>query len=238
MANKFTIAVAGMAAELAAEPRWQPYAEYLEIRAGGTYDKARKAACEVAAESFVEIARHWPYKERQRFSLWLMDRAGRVMEQIGSARNSSGGRSFVSPQVVIDAILLPTVAEWCEREPGNPEPHFWAGLYSLLSFNPDRHPVTYLKEAIRLDPAYAPAREALARHILEAISYNQHELPSGYLRDDPEDDLLSLREAEELVAEPVDASARGILQERISILRSAAENWIEHRRRRASEPPR
>jgi hypothetical protein len=167
-----------------------------------------------------------------------MDRAGQVLERIGSARNSSSGRSFVSPHVVVDTILLPTVAEWCEREPGNPEPHFWARLYSLLLFSPDRHPVTCLKKAIRLDPGYAPAREALARHMLEAISYDPHELPSEYLRDEPEDDLLSLRVAEELVAEPVDAGVRGSLQERISTLRSAAENWIEHRRKRASEPPR
>ena len=165
MSDKFATAMVGMASELAAEPLWQPYAEYLELRGNRVQERARQAA-----ESFVEVARHWPYEERKRFSLWLMDRAGWVAEQIGSTRNSRRGRSFMSPQVVIDTILLPTLAEWCEREPGKAEPHFWAGFYSLLSFNPDRHPVTCLREAIRLDPAYVPARETLARHILEAIS--------------------------------------------------------------------
>jgi hypothetical protein len=234
MFGKIATAIVSMASELAAEPLWQPYAEFLELRA----NRAQERALQAAAESFVEVARHWPYEERKRFSLWLMDRAARVMEQIGRPRNSSRLRSVVSPAVVIDTILLPTLAEWCEREPGKAEPHFWAGLYSARSYNPDRHPVTCLREAIRLDPTYVPAREALARHILEAISDNQHELPSGYLRDGPEDDLLSLREVEELVAEPVDAGVRGSLQERISTLRSAAENWIEHRRKRASEAPR
>lgn len=238
MANKFTIAVAGMTAELATEPQWQPYAEYLEIRAGGTYDKARKDACERAAESFVEIARHWPYKERKRFSLWLMERAGQVAEQIGGARNSSRGREFVSLNVVIEKILLPMLREWRGYEPSNPEPHFWEGLYSFLLWDPNRHPVTCLKEALLLDFAYAPAREALARHILDAISYNQHELPSGYLHDTPEDDLASLREVEELLAEPVDLGVRDSLQERIAALRNAAEEWIKRRRKKVSEPQR
>ena len=60
----------GIAAELAAKAKWQAYAEYLEIRAGDRYDKARKDACERAAENLVQIAWHWPYKKRQLFSLW------------------------------------------------------------------------------------------------------------------------------------------------------------------------
>jgi len=232
MPSKFTVAMVGMASELAAEPLWQSYAEYLELRGNQVQGRALQAAA-----SFAEAARHWPYEERKRFSLWLMDRAGRVNEQIGSVRNTSGIRGFVSPNVVVDTLLLPTLAEWCEREPDSPEPHFWAGLYSLLSFNPDRHPVTCLREAIRLDPAHVPAREALARLILDAINYNQHELPSGYLCDTPEDDLASLREVEELLAEPLDPGIRGSLQDRILIQRSAAENWIEHRRTRGSRVP-
>jgi len=219
-----------MASELAAEPLWQPYAEYLLLRGNRVQEGARQAAA-----SFVEVARHWPFEERKRFSLWLMDRAGRMMEQSGSTRSTTGLRSLVSPKVVVDTILLPTLNEWCQREPGKAEPLFWAGLYSFLSFNPDRHPVTWLREAIRLDPAHVPARETLARHLLEVISYNQHELPSGYLRDDPEDDLLSLCEVEDLIAEPVDALVRSSLQERISTLRNTVENWIEHRRKRACE---
>jgi hypothetical protein len=64
-----------------------------------------------AAENFVKLARRWPYEERQRFSLWLMDRAGQVLEHIGSASNGNRGRLFVSPQVIIDTVLLPTLAE-------------------------------------------------------------------------------------------------------------------------------
>ncbi len=67
---------------------------------------------------------------------------------------------------------------------------------------------------MRLDPTYVPAREALAWHILAAIGYDQHELPSGYFRDEPDDDLLSLHEVEALLADPVDANVRASLQDR------------------------
>lgn len=233
MPDKFATAMTDMASELAAEPLWQPYAEYLILRGDRQTERARKAA-----DNFVEVARHWPFDERKRFSLWLMRRSGGVIEKIGSSNYSSRGRSFVSPQIVIDAILLPTLSEWCERDPGSAEPHFWAGLYSFESLNPDRHPVTWLREAIRLDPTYVAAREALARHILEAIHYNQHELPSGYLRENPEADLLSLREVDELLAEPVDAEVRGSLQEWILTLRNGAKNWIEHCRKTTADASR
>jgi hypothetical protein len=89
MSDKFATAMVGMASELAAEPLWQPYAEYLELRGNRVQERARQAA-----ESFVEVARHWPYEERKRFSLWLMDRAGRVVEQIGSIVGGGGHGRF------------------------------------------------------------------------------------------------------------------------------------------------
>jgi hypothetical protein len=87
------------------------------------------------------------------------------------------------------------------------QPHFWLALYDH-----NEHPGRSLREAIRLDPAYGPARAALAQLILKEIECNQHELPSGYLGN-PADDLIALSEAQVLVAKSVEPPVRARLEE-------------------------
>ncbi len=164
------------------------------------------------------------FEERKRFSLWLMNSTGPVIERFGRSkyrsRATTGGPGIFAPRLVVVAILLPTLVEWRRRDPLNPEPHFWLALYDH-----DENPVSSLREALRLDPAYGPARAALAEHILEYIKYNQHELPSGYLGN-PADDLIALGEAQVLVAESVESSIRACVEEQILTLRAIAEDWI------------
>jgi hypothetical protein len=211
--NKFHDAMNSLAADIANEPSWRIYADWCKARANDLRDQSA-----VAAEQFVEVAQGWSFEERKRFGLWLMDSSGRVLERCGRSkyhsRASLGGPGIEAPRIVEVAILLPTLIEWRRREPTNPEPHFWLALYDH-----NEH------AAFRLDPAYGPARAALAEHVLEYMKYNQHELPSGYLGN-PADDLIALDKARAWVAESVDPPVRASVEDQVSILRAIAEDWI------------
>jgi hypothetical protein len=217
--NKLRDAMTSQSAEIANEPSWRLYADYCEARANDLRDH-----CGVVAEQFVEAAQGWPFEEKMRFSLWLMNSTGRVIEHTGRSKYESratlGGPGIFAPRIVVVAIVLPTLIEWRKREPTNPEPHFWLALYDH-----DEHPEPGLRETLRLDPAYGPARAALAQHILQCIKFNQHELPSGYLGK-PADDLIDLGEAQALVAESVEPPVRACVEEQISILRANADDWL------------
>jgi hypothetical protein len=208
---------AEMAAELASEANWQLLAEYCKARSFNLRDRAA-----MIAEQIIEVARTWSFEERKRFGLWIMHRTGSAMERGGKLRYdlrySIGGDGLFAPRRVVEATLLPSLLEWCEREPTNPEPHFWLGLYGN---NPGR----YLREAFRLNPHFSPAGVALATLIVRGIEYNQHELPSGYLGD-PVDDLRSLGEAEAFLANVIDPSVRVPVEERVTILKQIARDWI------------
>jgi hypothetical protein len=89
----------------------------------------------------------------------------------------------------------------------------------------DDNPRPDLRKAIRLDPAHGAARAALALLFINAVDYDQHELPSGYVGE-PTDDLLALVEADAFLTEFVDPPVRADLKAKISNLRAAAEDWI------------
>jgi hypothetical protein len=206
-----------IAAELKHEPAWKSYGEYCELR-GQRHNEAAR----VAAERFLDYARSWDFETRKRFSQWLMDRTARVMKRCGRSRYAIGGQGLIASPEVIKALLLPTLVEWRNKEPNNPDPHFWLGIYGV--YRADDLPAVSLQEAIRLNPAHGPARAALIGHILDAVSYAQHELPSGYLGE-PADDLVSLNEAEAFLTDAIEPPVKKLLLERISRLRSAAKTF-------------
>jgi hypothetical protein len=218
LSNKWYDVMTSISAEITNEPSWRLYADYCKARANNPCDNSL-----IVVEQFVEVAQGWSFEEKKRFSLWLMNSAGRIMERFGrskyESRAATGGPGIFAPRIVVWAILLPTLVEWRRKEPTNPEPHFWLALYDH-----NEHPARNLREAIRLDPDYGPARLALAQHILKYIEYNQHELPSGYLGD-PADDLIALSEALVLVAESVEPPIRARLEEQILLRRAIAEDW-------------
>jgi hypothetical protein len=219
VSTKWHDVMTSVSAEIANEPSWRLYADYCKARANDHRDHAT-----VVAELFVELGQGWSFEEKRRFGLWLMNSTGPIMERFGQSkyesRATAGGPGIFAPRIVVWAILLPMLVEWRRKEPTNPEPHFWLALYDH-----NEHPAQSLREAIRLDPAYGPARAALARHILKSIEYNQHELPSGYLGN-PDDDLIALGEAQVLVAESVEPPVRARLEEQILLLRAIAEDWV------------
>jgi hypothetical protein len=208
----------GLAADIALETQWTGYADWCVAR--GNWELA--AAAEAAAR-FVETALHWSFEERRRFSLWLVNSAGAVYDTFGrsrfKARFSTGGPGLFAPTVVIDAVVRPTLQAWRDEEPGNAEPRFWLGLYG-------KTPWQDLREAVRLDPAHGPARAALGWLTLDAVEYNQHELPLFYIGD-PARDLADLAEAEALVAQCGEEALRTSLEPKLSDLRRVAADWIE-----------
>jgi hypothetical protein len=154
-----------------------------------------------------------------------MNSTGLLMDRCGfsrfRSRFSTGGPGRFAPRTVVETVLLPTLIEWRRKEPSNSEPHFWVGIYGSDGRSS-------LREPVRLDPAHGPSRAALAIRLLRAVDYAQHELPSGYIGD-PADDLITLTEAESLVAEAADPVVRSSLEEQISALRATAEDWIRLR---------
>ena len=68
-------------AEIAHEPSWRLYAGYCTARANNPHDHAR-----VVVEQFVKVSEGWSFEEKNRFSLWLMDSTGRIMERFGLSK--------------------------------------------------------------------------------------------------------------------------------------------------------
>jgi hypothetical protein len=206
-----------MAAELIMEPGWKLLAEYCQARENKLHDHAAMIAAEI-----VEVARNWPFEERKRFSLWLAHFTGSAGERSGlsqySPRFSTGGPGLFAPRRVVHGVLMPTFVEWSAKEPLNPEPQYWLGLYG-------EDPEPRLRQAISLDPNHGPARAVLAGIFLGGVQYAQHELPSGYLGD-PIDDLIVLNEAKALLTDAVEPSVRLPLEEKLFMLEATARDWI------------
>ena len=214
MADKLSEKMLSVAHEASQDDLWRPLASYYELRAQGRRDDANQAA-----ERFAASARLWPFEERKRFGLWFMNRTG---DLLGRSRLKSryiiAGSGLFAPQVVVEAVLWPTLAEWAQQEPDNPEPWFWRGLYEEGGWD-------HIGRALRLHPTYGPACAAKIEMILTAVEYDQHELPSGYLNDLTED-LSSLSEAERLAAHVDGPAYRQELEQRIGLRRAIAEDWI------------
>ena len=217
----FAEAMIATAAQMQGELAWKPLAEYFELRGNKHYKRATEIADQVCKD-----ARQWPFQERLRFSLWVLDQTKHICEKLGRSDLDGGLHGIVLLRSWIEEILLPAFVEWRGNEPSNAEPYFQLGLFRTFAL--DEHPSINLREAMRLDPSHARAHEALARFIIEAIGGSQHELPSGYLGD-PADDLLSLKEVETLLDNRIDANVRRLLDERVSRLRMDAEDWIRLR---------
>jgi hypothetical protein len=111
VSNKFRDAMNSLSAEIASEPSWRLYADYCKARAN---DFRNQSA--VAVEQFVKVAQGWPFEEKKRFSLWLMNSTGWITERCGGSKYCSratlSGPGIFAPRIVEVAILLPTLVEW------------------------------------------------------------------------------------------------------------------------------
>jgi hypothetical protein len=79
---------------------WRLYADYCHARAKNPGDHST-----VVAEQFVKVAQEWSFEEKKRFSLWLMNSTGRIMECLGrskyESRAGTGGPGIFAPRIVV-----------------------------------------------------------------------------------------------------------------------------------------
>ncbi len=224
MPSRYFDIMANLAVQASREPTWWYYADYCKSRA-----KELKERSSLRAVQFSRTAMEWSFDDRKKFSIWCMSWGGWARENYGhskyESRATAGGRGLIEPRIVIMTILIPTLIQWCDQEPDDPEPHYWLALYDH-----SKHPAAGFREAIRLDPTFGPARAALAEHIAKYIKGNQHDVPSRYMGT-PADDLADLAEAAKLLTAAVEAPARASLGKEIATLRRVAEDWLKLRTR-------
>jgi hypothetical protein len=77
-------------------------------------------------------------------------------------------------------LVEPLLEEWIGRDPSDFLPHLWLGT------------ISHLWEAHRLEPDNADVRWQLVLKVLKVIQYEMHELPIGFLGDDPDGSYATL----------------------------------------------
>jgi hypothetical protein len=95
MSNNFVDAMKVVATEAEREPAWHLYGEWCRARMSHLAEQA-----EAFAKQFSEAARRWPFDERKRFALWLVNSTGSTIDRRGGmrfkSRYSHGGRAYWS----------------------------------------------------------------------------------------------------------------------------------------------
>jgi len=146
-----------LTANAAKFPGWADYFAYCTLLENGL----RKDAL-AKLDGFISSMLIASFEERQKFVSWLYH----------GAWNTEWLNTFV-PHPLQTRLVEPTLQEWVKREPDAAEPHCWLGT------------LEHLRRALELDPQGEVACTRFARCILGRINVSTHELPAGYLGDDP-----------------------------------------------------
>ncbi|MBI5775214.1 MAG: hypothetical protein HZA89_15935 [Verrucomicrobia bacterium] len=191
--------------ELAADtnkfPEWSDYFAYCELLERGL----RKEAL-AKLNRFVSSMLATSFEERRRFVSWLHHRVW----------NTGWLNAFI-PHPLDTRLAAPTLREWIEREPNAAEPHCWLGT------------MEHLRRSVTLDPLSEVASTRFIRCILGGIDYATHELPAGYLGDDPFEDLADLATAEKLLNHVRNLDERVQLAGKIAEVRRLLGDYISER---------
>lgn len=189
---------------------WRGYAEYSGLRSAGL--RRRALAC---LEGFLDETREWTDSQREAFVGWLCGR----ME--GAPHR---GRDMCCPSPLTAALLRPTLLGWSTRDPNDPRPFRWAGM-----FLDGPSATAALRKAIELDPAEQPARVHLAMMMIGELDDATHNCPDWY-SGDPLQGLALCDEADGVVRDIADEGTRRALLADIEKLRRRIADWIELRR--------
>jgi hypothetical protein len=204
--------VRALAEEAAERPGWTSFATYCRLRGKGL----RRDAF-VALDAFIAEAVLWSLAERVAFALW-----------VGERRRAYGGQAeAVLPVPLFRLLVRPTLEDWSAASPADPWPWVWLARLSTGGSTYHAPAEPYLREALKRDPGLEPARIDLIENLLRDVTYNQHELPWGYIGDAAED-VAGLDEAEAMmVGLPLEVELD--LRPRVVLARKAARDWIAER---------
>lgn len=143
-------------ASAAERPLWADYAAFCDLRERGLRREAFQRL-----DDFMQTIVDAGFEERRRFVRWLMPLS-----------ESDGGDGFLlRPKPLDRKIVGPTLHEWIESAPDDPQPLVWLGDERSL------------RRALALSPFQPEASLRLAETLLVHACYAQHELPWGLLGD-------------------------------------------------------
>lgn len=168
------------------EPSWSAYVDFLELRGKGLRQPALNRL-----KTFIAQAQTWSFAERWNFASTVL----------GSVQNSQWLR-IALPEPLVSHVLRPALEEALTHFPTDPRPSFWLGCENIFVWEAaggDHQQLDWMREALRRDPEFQPARELFVALLLHGIAWAQHELPSGYLGQ-PLEDLEVLEEGQEILS--------------------------------------
>ena len=183
-----------VAAEAATEAEWRDYARYCSLRAEGQRQDAF-----AAIKSFLTQAASWTTLEKRRFVVWVY--------------GVSGDGDFM-PFPLLKALAQPTLQEWHESSPEDPQPLVLMG------------DVESRWKAWRLAPADPSVAFAFVERAKGHLEMSAHELPE-YWVGDPEYDRTLLADAQLAVTACCPGEAVERYSSRLRSIRRELTKWSE-----------
>jgi hypothetical protein len=145
------------------------YGEYLRLLENGLRDKAL-----THLQTLLQILRATSVPRRREIASLLLR----------TTEHETGHR--LMPYPLLTGFIDPTLAEWRESAPNDPEPLRWS------------RSIDDLERALSIEPTCDYTRRKLVLRILGHVGFSTHGLPAGYIGE-PRDDLgliaLARREA-------------------------------------------
>lgn len=175
------------------EPSWKAYTDFLKLRGQGLRQPALRSL-----ETFVTTAQTWNFDERWGFA-----------EALLSHLQSRPLLRLALPEPLVKGILRPTLKEALTRFLTDPRPAYWLGHEGIFAWEAeagDHQQLAWMREALRRDTDFQPARDLFVSLLLYSIFWGQHELPAGYLGQ-PSEDIQALQEGREVLSK-LDFSTR------------------------------
>jgi hypothetical protein len=188
--------------------------QYCRLRAKGL----RKEAM-LALADFLDDAVKLPFIGRQALILGLTEH-----------RKAFSDPRLLCPEPIVVRLILPTLKEWLQADPGSATAYFLLGIYSFgtATAGAGETPIECFRKAIVLDPKHQGARTAFVALVSNGVRYAQHELPFGYIGP-AEKDVMALQEALFVLRGTDKTPQRFEAEAELRSMLGQAESWIASR---------
>lgn len=200
------------------EPEYSLLAEYLELK-----EKGLRKQSLAKLNQFVAVARLYDAQKRRDLVRLVCQKK---LEWRSLDRGPFHSDSIFDSYPLTTVIMVPTLDEWIEDEPQNPEPLKWKGIF----YEPGNH-WSSLQKSFEFDPN----DEVVARHLIRRYWSHLDEtddLPMDYLGD-PVNDLALIGQMERCVKQLKDDKLRSSIAVELRLLRQWIEDWVEFARAHA-----